>query len=265
MALPSVRHFLETRRAARYARSMRAAIVVTSLFFSVGGCAPRAGVVRPEHPLLFAESGRPALVAPRDDRVVLDDHAPMDDAEILAARQRVALIASQSVGPGPLVVNGVPFRMDCSGVARAIYARAGFDLGTIELGAAVNDTRMLFEVVRRSGSLRRSNPLPGDLVFFDDTWDQNGNGLRDDPLSHVAIVERVEADGTVLLVHRVGRSVVRARMNLEHPHDRHDAKGRPLNHYLRAATTSAPAQTTAELFVAFGSVPLSTPRLVASR
>ncbi|MBI1949202.1 MAG: CHAP domain-containing protein [Deltaproteobacteria bacterium] len=216
--------------------------------------------MRPSHPLLGGPDGAGALGAPGGWRApIFSDRKPDDDAETTAARVRVADAAARSVGKGPLVVDGQRFRMDCSGVAHAIYARAGFPLGI------VGDTRRLFELARGQGSLRRVDPLPGDLAFFDFTWDADGNGAFDDPLSHVAVVERVEADGTVLLVHRVGDRIVRARMNLARPHDRHDERGAPLNHFLRSATGGHPAKTTAELFVAFGSLPLASRTALARR
>jgi hypothetical protein len=223
----------------------------------VGSCTTTNGSVRPEHPLLGAELGREGVHAPSGLAVVVSDAPPRDDAATLQARQRVALAAAASLGRAPIVVRGERYRMDCSGVARGIYAKAGFPLGFVHVdGANVNDTRVLFELARRTGSLRRSAPQPGDLAFFDNTWDQNGNGIADDPLSHVAIVEKVEG-GTVVLVHRIGASIVRARMTLDRPHERHDAKGRALNHFLRAAKGGRIAATTAELFVSFGSLPLN--------
>lgn len=230
---------------------MRAHYALTLLALGTLACAPQSANLRPSHPLLGDEAGASALGAPTGFRApIFDDAKPDDDEDARHARRRVAEAAARSVGKGPLVVNGERFRMDCSGVAHAIYARAGFPLGT------VGDTRRLFELARTEGSLRRHDPLPGDLAFFDFTWDADGNGALDDPLSHVAIVERVEQDGTVLLVHRVGDRIVRARMNLARPHDRHDERGTPLNHFLRSASGAHPAKTTAELFVAYGSLPL---------
>lgn len=224
------------------------------------GCAPQSATVRPGHPLLGDHDGGSALGVRGGPRMpVFDDRKPDDDADSAAARLRVADAAARSVGRGPLVVDGQRFRMDCSGVAYAIYARAGFPLGV------VGDTRRLFELARAQGSLRRADPLPGDLAFFDFTWDADGNGALDDPLSHVGVVERVDPDGGVLLVHRVGDRVVRARMSLAHPHDRHDERGAPLNHFLRSASGGHPAKTTAELFVAFGSLPLSARPAIARR
>ena len=223
-------------------------------------CAPQSASLRPSHPLLGDASGGSALGPPGGwHTTIFDDARPDDDADRTAARRRVAEAAARSVGRGPLVVNGERYRMDCSGVAHAIYARAGFPLGT------VGDTRHLFELARTRGSLRRSDPLPGDLAFFDFTWDADGNGALDDQLSHVAVVERVEPDGTVVLVHRVGERVVRTRMNLARPHDRNDEHGAPLNHFLRSASGGHPAKTTAELFVAYGSLPLDTAPALARR
>jgi hypothetical protein len=229
-------------------------IVVASVMVAAGiGCAPRAGVLVPDHPILGDVSGHGALSV-GSEPAVFDDPAPNDDDEAKAARTRIAKVAGEQVGKGPIVVAGARYRMDCSGIASGIYAKAGFVVGGEKSGGL--DTRALFQLVKKTGSLRRRSPLPGDLAFFDDTYDANGNGLRDDPLSHVAIVERVDDDGTVILVHRVGASVVRARMNLAQPHLRHDAQGRVLNHYLRMGDASSAARTTAELFVAFGSLPL---------
>jgi peptidoglycan DL-endopeptidase CwlO len=237
------------------------------------GCAPVSGVVRPQHPMLGGELGRDGVPAPSGLAVIFDDARPDDDDATREARARIARIAGASVGQGPVVVNGERFRMDCSGVARGIYAKAGHRLGFVTVEAAagtrINDTRVLFELVKQTGSLRRRDPLPGDLVFFDDTYDQNKNGLRDDPLSHVGIVEKVEGEGaaqSVVIVHRVGTNIVRARMTLDRPHERHDENGKPLNHFLRAAHRGEPGKTTAELFVAYGSLPLHDgPAQVASR
>jgi hypothetical protein len=43
-------------------------------------------------------------------------------------------------------------------------------------------------------------------------------------------------------------------MNLQRPHDRVDEQGAVLNHWLRAARGRQPSATTAELFVAFGTL-----------
>lgn len=182
-------------------------------------------------------------------------------------RAKVASAAKTVVGQRKVVVDGKSFRMDCSGVTRAIYARAGYPLGGTAANVFENDTSILFRLVRDNGSLRRSDPLPGDLVFFDDTHDRNGDGLRNDALTHVGVVERVLPNGTVIFVHRVGAGILRYRMNLSAPTTRRDAEGKTLNHYLRRAHGGESAKTTAQLFAGFGTVIVdvtSPPRFAAA-
>jgi hypothetical protein len=252
-------------RAATVEGMQRVVVVVTLAVAACAvGCTPKAGTVRPDHPWLRDETGRIGLAPATSASPLFDDAVPSDDDATLAARERIARAAGNAVGGGPIVVGNERFRMDCSGVARGIYAKANVPLGFVKVDGGQNDTHVLFELVRQNGSLRRHDPLPGDLVFFDDTWDENGNALVDDPLSHVGVVEKVERDGTVVFVHRIGARIVRARLNLERPHDRYDDDGHALNHYLRAAHGSTPAKTTGELFVAFGSLPVSEPARLAS-
>jgi hypothetical protein len=53
-------------------------------------------------------------------------------------------------------------------------------------------------------------------------------------------VERVDADGTVLMQLRVQDQPVRLRMNLQHPTQRrHPQSHRVLNHYLETGKTTA--------------------------
>jgi hypothetical protein len=231
------------------ARSLLAVIVLGAAI----GCAPLATGARRQHPLLGAEAGRGAPVSTTSLRSPFDDPLPDDGDDDRIVRERLAAAAANSVGDRPIVVGGVRYRMDCSGVAAGIYARAGV---LVDDGAGAPSTRALYALVQRHGSLRRKDPLPGDLVFFDDTYDANANGLRDDPLSHVGVVEKTLPDGTVLFVHRIGAQIVRWRLHPGRPAERRDPQGGTLNHALRAAEGPFPSQTTGELFVAFGSLDL---------
>lgn len=125
------------------------------------------------------------------------------------------------------------FRNDCSGFVMAAYARAGLSL--------TGNSRSLWDDAKEAGTTHQARPRPGDLAFFDDTYDRNGNGRRDDPLTHVAIVLEVDPDGTILLAHggtSQGRTTL--RMNLQHPGTRTDDAGRVLNDPLRARPRGAP-------------------------
>ena len=95
----------------------------------------------------------------------------------------------------------------------------------------------------------------GDLVFFDNTWDFNGDGRINDPLTHVGIVEAMETDGTIVFISRVAGAIERYRMNVAQPHVHRTADGRVLNDYLRRKHWRDGEQTpylTGELFAAFG-------------
>jgi len=142
-------------------------------------------------------------------------------------------------------------------VTRAIFLKHGIDLyegGTDD--SAANGVRLIYNHVRRYGSLHRNqSPHPGDLVFFDNTWDYNGDGKLNDPLTHVGIVERTGADGTIVFISRVAGAIERYRMNLRHPHVHKTADGRVLNDFIRRKLPSDPpgmGRLTGELFASFG-------------
>jgi peptidoglycan DL-endopeptidase CwlO len=209
---------------------------------------------------------RPTVSAPDDApwQPLVEGAVPADNADNRTAQARIAAAAESSLGARSMVVGGVRHRFDCSGVVRAIYAKAGYELGTAANDLAPSDTASLFAWLRANGSLRRHHPQVGDLVFFDNTYDRNDDGRDNDWLSHVGIVETVDDDGTVGYIHRIGASVVRFHMNLSHPSVGAGPAGKVWNHGLRAARHGHPARLGAELFVAFGTPPY-TPmsRLVA--
>ncbi len=121
-----------------------------------------------------------------------------------------------------------------------------------------NGVRLIHNHVRRHGTLHRgSNVSPGDLVFFDNTWDFNGDGKLNDPLTHVGIVERLEPDGTVVFISRVANAVERYRMNLDQPHVHKTTQGLVLNDYMRRKHPADPdhtARLTGELFSFYGNL-----------
>lgn len=161
----------------------------------------------------------------------------------------VARAAVEFIGESRLVVDGQDYRMDCSGLVEAALARAHLDFE--------GSSAMLHDQARALGVLHhRRVPRPGDVAFFDDTYDRNRNGQLDDPLSHSAVVERVLADGTVEMVHVGSNGVSRLRMNLRRPTEHQDADGTTLNDYLRTRRSVDPPGTrylAGELWVAFAS------------
>ncbi len=124
----------------------------------------------------------------------------------------IAAGAARLLDQKPLVVNGEVYRYDCSGMVAAAYAAGGLALS--------GSSRSLYALAQERGVLHTElRPAPGDVVFFDNSYDRNRNGRRDDPLTHVGVVESVDAAGTVTVVHLGSKGVVRMKMNLERPDD----------------------------------------------
>lgn len=178
---------------------------------------------------------------------------------IEASSRRAAIVrtAAKLVGATTIQVNGRRIAYDCAGVTRAIFLAHGIDLyesGTTDPKA--NGVRLIHQHISRRGKLHQGPAVhPGDLVFFDNTWDYNGDGFINDPLTHVGIVEQQEPDGTVIFISRVAGAIERYRMNLALPQVHKTAEGRVLNDYIRRKDIDDPPSTgylAGQLFAGFG-------------
>ncbi|MFZ5469063.1 MAG: NlpC/P60 family protein [Myxococcota bacterium] len=165
-------------------------------------------------------------------------------AEPVFVGERVAAAAAEWVGRSSLraVDAGVPD--DCTGLVRLAYAAIGVELR----GSAAT----MYAQARRVGAIHRGPPRRGDLVFFRETYDRNGDGRRNDGITHVGVVELVDASGTVTFVHRGSRGVARAKMNLRRPFTR-EWKGEVVNDWLRPGSRKQRPRLNGELFVGYAS------------
>jgi peptidoglycan DL-endopeptidase CwlO len=184
----------------------------------------------------------PSLPAP----LPLADPAPVDPVERMLSAARAELGK-----------RGGREGIDCSTFVRSAYSAAGVDLYSAA-SPRDNGVQAIRRYVRRHGRLhRRRHPAPGDLVFFDNSYDRNRNRLLDDRLTHLGIVEDVLADGTVLVLHSTNHGVVREPMNLRRPHASRAAGGEPINAVLRRRTphdSPGTPRLMSELFAGFGTV-----------
>jgi peptidoglycan DL-endopeptidase CwlO len=244
-----------------------ALLVSSGLFVLTSiGCTPKAGHIRFQHPGLQEDSGRTKSFGPGVPGTWFKGTSPEYSPAANRLRQQVARSAAQVVGQQQVKVSGKSYRRDCSGVVRGIYADAGVPLRGSALSKEENDVSIIYRWVNETGSLRKSHPLPGDLVFFDDTYDRNRDRKENDPLSHVGVVEEVMPDGTVTFVHHVGGGILRYRLNLDDPHTTRNPKtGDRLNHVLRRQNGNIEMATTAELFVAFGTIIINEQSYLAHR
>ncbi|MCG3174051.1 MAG: hypothetical protein GMKNLPBB_02271 [Myxococcota bacterium] len=141
------------------------------------------------------------------------------------------------MGRKRVVVDQTVFPFDCSNFVRAAVLGGGTDL--FEDARGVWDTNGAGMIQRwaqnRGRFFRDGDPAPGDLVFWDNTYDRNHNGLWDDPLTHIGIVEHVDADGQITFIHKGAREITRGFMNLRAPSERR-RNGREINSWLRWAS-----------------------------
>ena len=168
--------------------------------------------------------------------------APTASIPSSASGGDIAKGAAKLVGKRRLTVGGSNYRYDCSGMVCAAYATSGQTLS--------GSSKSLYEEAESAGLLH-TRPVPhlGDIAFFDNSYDRNNNGRRDDTLTHVAVVESVDEAGTITLVHLGSGQVGRIQMNLHRPDDR------AVNSYLRAPSDrDGGPRLTGELWRGFGSL-----------
>lgn len=192
-----------------------------ALFVGLTGCAAHyPGPLGPVGRLPEPREAHEAPAAQPDPEAVAE--VPSDDRVLRAAQY---FLKHKPIG----------FRDDCSGYVCAVYNRAGYPLE--------GNTALLWERARAAGAVHhRKVPSPGDLAFFDDTYDRDRDGRVNDELTHVALVLEVGADGTILLAHGgTGQGRTTMVMNLRRPDVRRDEAGAEINDYLRVRRDSDPA------------------------
>ena len=204
--------------------------------------------------LIAACAARDYGMPRRDHTVSLDCCRPQSGTD---KQYAIARTASRLVGARTIQTGNRFIAYDCAGVTRAIYLSQGIDLYEGgEQKAHANGVRLIYEHVRAYGRIHLGPTVrPGDLVFFDNTWDFNDDGILNDPLTHVGIVEVVEQNGTVVFISRVSNAIERYRMNLRQPNAIRASDGRPLNDYLRRKQSGDPSATgylAGQLFAGFG-------------
>jgi hypothetical protein len=222
-------------------------IIGTIAIVTLVGCATPPSHPRPGSPV----SSEPPRIAMPESRSCCRSALPGP------IRSTIVQTAVKLVGATTITSGGRKIAYDCAGVTRAIFLKHGIDLYDADTdNPNANGVRIIYDHVRRYGTIHMGPDVqPGDLVFFDNTWDFNGDGALNDPLTHVGIVERVEPDGTVVFISRVAAAIQRYRMNLRHPHVHKAADDRILNDYIRRKLPTDPehlGRLAGELFAFYG-------------
>jgi cell wall-associated NlpC family hydrolase len=175
-----------------------------------------AGVPSDYGPHIPLPVSQPEAARPAADITLTD---PLPASNLTAVQERLVEAAEALLGAKSLIVNGRRYSQDCSGTILAIYAKAGIELLNEYLkhdGNGVHRIYRIMETARLLYDTRR--PVPGDIVFWDDTYDRNEDGLRNDPLTHAGMVLSVDGTGTVSYVHfHYTKGITVEYMNLETP------------------------------------------------
>ena len=143
------------------------------------------------------------------------------DSSLPSVQQELVDSARWALGRTRLVVKGRKFNMDCSGVVLAIYYRSGIDLSESLNRYSGGGVQRLYRALDEQELLSRSDyPAPGDLLFWDNTYDRNGDGLINDGLTHIGMVVSSDESGrTSFIHHNYRKGIVLASMNLLNPDD----------------------------------------------
>jgi hypothetical protein len=144
-----------------------------------------------------------------------------------SVQKRLVEGAEKFVRTGNLEARGRSFRKDCTGTVLAIYWYAGIDLVSPLSRYTGNGVRRLYRFLEDLKLLYRPElPAPGDIIFWDDTYDRNEDGQANDAYTHAGMVVSVSGSGTVEYVHyNYRRGIVIERMNLLRPHVHTEKRG----------------------------------------
>jgi len=122
-------------------------------------------------------------------------------------------------GKSSLSVRGKSFTYDCSGTILAIYYYAGINLAAQFNRYTGGGVTRIYKIMSANNLLYTSYyPQPGDIIFWDNTYDENGDGLWDDPLTHAGMVVGVSSNGEISYIHQnYAQGIVVEKMNLLYP------------------------------------------------
>lgn len=156
-------------------------------------------------------------------------------------------------------VNGRKFTLDCVGTLSAAWWAAGVDLQQDFFRYRGNAVNRLYQSLQARGALHwQRTPIPGDLIFWDHTWDTGSDPTYAEGHTHAGMVLSVASDGTIAYLHESEtRGVVVAYMNLYDTEGTVRSDGKVVNSpmYLGSGygkKTNPSRWTSGQLWSAFG-------------
>jgi len=151
---------------------------------------------------------------------------------------RVAREALSHLGETFIDFDGNKIDFDCSGFVRFVFMKSvGVDLDKYLIKRSNSKVESYYYSfkVEYSGKFK---VMPGDLIFFDNTYDRNKNKFMDDELTHVGLVVGYDRDtGSIVFVDKSkGKSVSLGYINFSYPDNDYivkDGKTLQVNSYVR--------------------------------
>ncbi|MCX7786888.1 MAG: CHAP domain-containing protein [Spirochaetes bacterium] len=136
-------------------------------------------------------------------------------------QKRIVEAAKSLLGRTQLTFEKASFPSDCSGFVLAAYYLGGVDLRKEYDRHEGNGVRRLYQIALFHRLVFTEHPpSPGDVLFWDNTYDANGDGKWNDELTHTGIVVASYSDGKIEYIHyHVRRGIVQERMDLRHPNE----------------------------------------------
>jgi len=109
--------------------------------------------------------------------------------------------------------------MDCTGTVLAAYWYAGIDLARDFGKYTGNGVERIYRTMENNGLLYKvTDPVPGDIIFWDNTYDRNEDGKYNDFFTHTGLVVSVTPSGDIGYVHyNYAKGIVVEYMNLHQP------------------------------------------------
>jgi hypothetical protein len=167
-------------------------------------------------------------------------------------RQAIVEYAKSLIGTSDLRAISKNFKNDCSGFINGVYAMQGRKIAYIKVRKDRSLSESLYLTLEdRNCAFTDRLPNIADAVFFRNTYQTPYNSV-----THVGLVEKVGADGTVTILHYASGKVSRISMNLRHPGDRVNDEGGVINDYVRKDNGGTPRKDylAGRLFCSYGDI-----------
>ncbi|MDC7221796.1 MAG: CHAP domain-containing protein [Spirochaetales bacterium] len=154
---------------------------------------------------------------PQEDQALLVENSSLN---LTSTQAKLIEAADWMEGRRSLKINGRTFGLDCTGIVLAAYWYAGIDLAKDFGSYTGNGVRRLYYYLDDKALLYNTDlPHPGDIIFWDNTWDANGNEVADDSHTHVGMIvsmDRSTGAGTYLH-YNYSKGIVKEKINLLDP------------------------------------------------